>query len=131
MLWSKSRCRIGLRWIYTVSVFALFCPFLNVFSSPCTTICSFSSAFLYAHIRTNQTVTYWTKVFQKNNFVKGYSLILKYHFHCSSTTLLKKILSIDNSLLIADMDFKNADEKAHTFYGQAKTDKNGQKTDTV
>ena len=28
-------------------------------------ICAFSSAFLYVHIRTKQTVTYWTKVFRK------------------------------------------------------------------
>ena len=28
-------------------------------------VCAFSSAFLYVHICTNQTITYWTKVFRK------------------------------------------------------------------
>ena len=31
---------------------------------------TFSSAFLYVHIRNNQIVTYWTKVFQKK-FLKN------------------------------------------------------------
>ena len=35
---------------------------------------AFSSAFLYFHIRTNQTVTYWKKVFRKKFFVKDTAL---------------------------------------------------------
>ena len=41
-------------------------------------VCSFSSAFSYVHIRTNQTVTGWTKVFRKIVFVNRYSSVLKY-----------------------------------------------------
>ena len=69
-------------------------------------VCSFSCAFLYAHIRTNQTVTYWTKVFRKNFFVKGYSPILKHCSHRLYTKFLNKIFVniLYNSLLSADMD---------------------------
>ena len=66
----------------------------------------FSSAFLYLHIRTNQTVTYWTKVVRKKVFAKGYSLILKYRSYRSYTKFLNKFLSIYYSLLSADMDLK-------------------------
>ena len=38
-------------------------------------VCPFSSAFLYVHIRTNQTVTYWTKVFRKNFLLRGTALL--------------------------------------------------------
>ena len=41
-------------------------------------VCAFSSAFLYVHIRSNQTVTYWTKLFRKKLFLKRYNSILKY-----------------------------------------------------
>ena len=67
-------------------------------------VCAFSSAFLYVHIRTNQTVTYWTKVFQKIVFVKGYSSILKYRFYRSYGKFSTKLLSLCNSVLSADMD---------------------------
>ena len=63
-------------------------------------VCDFSSAFLYVHIRTNQTVTYWTKVFRKHFFVKTYSSVLKYRSYRSYT----KFLFIYNNLLSADMD---------------------------
>ena len=54
-------------------------------------VCAFSSAFLFVHIRTNQTVTYWTKVFPKKFFVKGYSSISKYRSYRSYTKFLNKI----------------------------------------
>ena len=54
-------------------------------------VCAFSSAFLCVHICTNQTVTYWTKVFRKIFFVKGYSSISKYRSYCSYTKFLNKI----------------------------------------
>ena len=54
-------------------------------------VCAFSSAFLCVHIRTNQTVTYWTKVFRKNFFVKGYISISKYRSYRSYTKFLNKI----------------------------------------
>ena len=41
-------------------------------------VCPFPSAFLYVHIRTNQSVTYWAKTFRKKIFAKGHSPILKY-----------------------------------------------------
>ena len=43
------------------SVFVRFFTFLLLHEK----VCAILSAFLYAHIRTNQTVAYWTKVFQK------------------------------------------------------------------
>ena len=48
-------------------------------------VCAFSSSFLCVHIRTNQTVTNWTKVFRKNFFVKGYSSFSKYRSYRSYT----------------------------------------------
>ena len=54
-------------------------------------VCPFSSAFLYVHIRTNQTVTYWTKVVRKKFFAKGYILKLKYRSYRSSTNYLNKV----------------------------------------
>ena len=54
-------------------------------------VCAFESAFLYVHIRTNQTVTYWTKVFRKKCFVKGYCSILNYSSYRSYTKYLNKI----------------------------------------
>ena len=68
-------------------VFVRFFTFLFLLD----TVCAFSSAFLCVHIRTNQTVTYWTKVFRKNFFVKGYSSILKYRSYRSFTKFFNKI----------------------------------------
>ena len=45
---------------------------------------------LYAHIRSNQAVTNWTKAFQKK-FVKGFGPILKYRSYRSYTNFLNKI----------------------------------------
>ena len=42
--------------------FVLSCQFSYVFASPWK-VCSFSSAFLYVQIRSNQTVTFWTIFF--------------------------------------------------------------------
>ena len=55
---------------------------------------SFSSAFLYVHIRTysNQIVTYWTKVFEKKFLQRGCSPILKYRSGHLYTKFLNKIL---------------------------------------
>ena len=52
---------------------------------------AFSSAFLWVHIRTNKTVTHWTKVFRKNFSVKRYSSILKYRSYRLCTKFLSKI----------------------------------------
>ena len=50
-------------------------------------VCDFSSAFLYVHIRTNQTVTYWTKVFRKKFFCQGVQL----YFEISLLSFIHKI----------------------------------------
>ena len=56
------------------------------------------------------------KFSEKNFFVKGYNLILKYCFHLSYTKFLYQILSICTSLLSADIyNDQKADEKVHTF----------------
>ena len=85
--------RVNLHSVRFSSVFFTFLLLLDK-------VCAFSSAFLYVHIRTNQTVTYWTKVFRKKFFVKWYSSISKYRSYRSYT----KFLSIYDSLLSADMD---------------------------
>ena len=68
-----------------------FCPFFTFLLLP-EQVCLFSSAFLYVHIRTNQTVTYWTKVVRKKFFAKSYSLFLKYRSYRSYTKFLNEIL---------------------------------------
>ena len=79
------------RWIYTVSVFRTFSSVFFAFLLLLDKVCAFSSAFLCVHMRTNQTVTYWTKVFQKKFFVKEYSSISKYRSYRSYTKFLNKI----------------------------------------
>ena len=76
----------------------------------------FSSAFLNAHIRTNHTVTYWTKVFRKKIFVKGYGPILKYRSHRSYIKFFEQ--KFDQCITVYVVRIranKNADKKAHTF----------------
>ena len=79
--------KVNLHSIRFSYVFVRFFTFLLLLDK----VCAFSSAFLCVHIRTNQTVTYWTKVFRKNFFVKGYSSISKYRFYRSYTKFLNKI----------------------------------------
>ena len=50
-------------------------------------VCRFSSAFLFAHIRTNQTVTYWTKVVRKKIFCKA----VQPYFEMSLLSFIHKI----------------------------------------
>ena len=59
--------KVNLHSIRFSYVFVRFFTFLLLLEK----VCAFSSAFLFVYIRTNQTVTYWTKVFRKNFFVKG------------------------------------------------------------
>ena len=82
-----SPLKVNLHRIRFSSVFVCFFTFLLLLDK----VCAFSSAFLCVHIRTYQTVTYWTKVFRKNFFVKGYSSILKYRSYRSYTKFLNKI----------------------------------------
>ena len=104
------------RWIYIVSVFR---PLLCVFLLH-EKVCSFSSAFLHVHFRTNHTVTYWAKVFRKKFFVKGYSPISKYRSHRSYTNFWTILLSICNSLLRAKMDLKKYGWKSAYFFTKQK-----------
>ena len=113
-----------LRWIYTVSVFR---PFSSAFFTflLLEKVCAFSSAFWLVHIRTNQTVTHWAKVFQKKFFVKGtalfwnIALIVHTQNFCLYTTVY----------LVRIRTYKNADEKAHTFSKRSKNVKKRTKTD--
>ena len=91
--------KVDLHRIHFSSVFVRFFTFLLLLEK----VCAFSSAYLYVHIRTNQTGTYWTKVFRKKFFVKRYrySFILKYSPHRSYTKFYQYT---NNSLLSADMD---------------------------
>ena len=82
-----SRLKVNLHSIRFSSVFVRFYTFLLLLDK----VRAFSSAFLCVHIRVNQTVTYWTKVFRKNFFVKGYSSISKYRSYRSYTKFLNKI----------------------------------------
>ena len=53
------KVKVNLHSIRFSYVFVRFFTFLLLLDK----VCAFSSAFLCVHIRTNQTVTYWTKVF--------------------------------------------------------------------
>ena len=106
-----------LRRIYTVSVFR---SFLLLHEK----VCAFSSAFLYVHIRTNQTVTYWTKVFRKKNFCKGVQL----YFKISLLSFIYKIFEQNfypyvTVYLVRIWTYKNADEKAQAFSRRSKNAK--------
>ena len=81
--------------------------FSSVFVRFCISIKSmlFLPAFLKVHIRTNQNASYWTKVFRKNIFVKGYSFLLKYRSHRSCINFFDKIFINKNSLLSAEKEF--------------------------
>ena len=89
----------------------------------------FPYAFLYVRIRINQIATHWKKVFRKDFFVKRYSPIFQnIALIVHAQKFWTKFLSLCNSLLSADIwTYQNADKKAQTFYGEAKTLKSGQK----
>ena len=87
LVWIWSFIKVNLHSIRFSYVFVRFFTFLVLLDK----VCAFSSAFLCVHIRTNQTVTYWTKVFRKKIFVKGYSSISKYRSYRSCTKFLNKI----------------------------------------
>ena len=84
---SAKTLKVNLHSIRFSYVFVRFFTFLLLLDK----VCAFSSAFLCVHIRTNQTVSYWTKVFRKNFFVKGYISISKYRSYRSYTKFLNKI----------------------------------------
>ena len=120
---------MGLHSIRFSYVFVRFFTFLLLLDK----VCAFSSAFLCVHIRTNQIVTYWTKVFRKKFFVKRYSSILKYRSYPSYTKFLNKIFEQNFYLyttvyLVRIWTYKNADEKAHTFSRRSKNVKKRTKT---
>ena len=84
----------------------------------CKKVCAFSSAFLYVHIRTNQIVTYCTKVVPKNFFVKGYKRTSQFWniaLIVYTQSFWTKFLSICNSLLSADMDLQKCGWKSANF----------------
>ena len=83
----RSRCELVKVNLHSIRFSYVFFTFLLLLDK----VCAFSSAFLCVHIRTNQTVTYWTKVFPKKFFVKGYSSISKYRSYRSYTKFLNKI----------------------------------------
>ena len=105
-------------------VFVRFFTFLLLLDK----VCALLSAFLCVHIRTNQTVTYWTKVFRKNFFVKGCSSISKYGSYRSYTKFLNKIFIYITVYLVRIWTYKNANEKAHTFSRRSKNVKERTKT---
>ena len=81
-------------------------PFLSVFFTFLLLreqICPFSSAILYVHIRTNQTVTYWTKVVQKLFLPSVTALFRNIALIVHTQNFGTKFLSIYNSLLSVDM----------------------------
>ena len=108
--------KVNLHSIRFSYVFVRFFTFLLLLDK----VCAFSSAFSCVHIRTNQTVTYWTKVFRKN-FCKGVQL----YFEISLLSFIHKIFEQNFYLhitvyLVRIWTYKNADEKAHTFSRRSK-----------
>ena len=120
-----SQYKLDLHSICFSSVFAVFFKFLLLRKK----VCNFSSAFLYVNILTNQIVTYWTKVFQKNFFGKRYSSTLKYRYYRSHTKFLNKIFMNITVYLMRIWPYKNVDEKAHSFSRRSKNVKKRTKTD--
>ena len=105
-------------------VFVRFFTFLLLLDK----VCAFSSAFLCVHIRTNQTVTYWIKVFRKK-FFEG----VQRYFEISLLSFIHKIFEQNFYLyitvyLVRIWTYKNADEKAHTFSRRSKNVKKRTKT---
>ena len=80
-------------------------------------VCSFSSAFLYVHICTNQIVTYWTKFFLKIFFVKK----VQSYFEISLSPFIHKIFEQNfcqyvTIYLVRLWAYKNAHEKVHSCF---------------
>ena len=104
-----------------------FYPFWHVFFLQ-EKVRSFSFAFLYVHIDTSQTVTCWTKVFEKN-FFKAIQL----YFEIQLLSLTRKIFEPNFYqcaivYLVRIWTQKNADEKEYTFSWSSKNvKKNEQK----
>ena len=76
------------------------------------------------------------KYSEKKFFVREYSAILKYRSHRSFTKVFEQNFYQNITVcLVRIWTYKNADEKAHTFFvdkqKRKKTGKNGPKTDTV
>ena len=107
-------------------VFVRFFTFLLLLDK----VCAFPSAFLCVHVRTNQTVTYWTKVFRKKIFCKRVQL----YFEISLLSFIHKMFGQNfypytTIYLVRIWTYKNADEKAHTFSRRSKNVKKRTKTD--
>ena len=118
--------KVNLHSIRFSYVFVRFFTFLVLLDKAC----AFSSAFICVHIRTNQTVTYWTKVFRKKFFVKGY---VQLYFEISLLSFIHKIFEQNFYLyitvyLVRIWNYKNADKKAHTFSRRSKNVKKRTKT---
>ena len=71
----------------------------------------FSSNILDFHIHTNQALTYWTKIFPKKFFCKGYSPTSKYYTHRSYTKLLNNFLLLACNSSV-DKDLENRGRKS-------------------
>ena len=121
----RIRLKVNLHSIRFSYVFVRFFTFLLLLEK----VYAFSSAFLCVHIRTNQTVTYWTKVVRKNFFCKG----VRRYFEISLLSFVHKIFEQNFYLyitvyLVRIWTYKNADEKAHTFSRRSKNVKKRTKT---
>ena len=93
-------------------VFVRFFTFLLLLDK----VCAFSSLILCVHIRTNQTVTYWTKVFRKIFLLRGTALFRNIA-HIVHTQNFEQNFYLYNITvyLVRIWTYKNADAKAHTF----------------
>ena len=101
-----------------------FCPLLTVF------IRFFFSSKKYrwlffvriVHIRTNQTVTYWTKVPPPNFFLlRGTALFRNIALIVMHKIFEQNFYRYVTDYLVQTWTYKNADEKAHIFCGEVKT----------
>ena len=93
-------------------------------------VCAFSSAFLLVHTRTNQKVTYRTKIVRKKFFCKG----VQPYFERLLLSFLRKVFE-QNFYQYACITvyvkriwtYETVDEKAHVFSRRSKNVKNRQK----
>ena len=121
---------MGLHSTYFSSALVQFCAFFLFLEK----VCSFSSTFLYVHIRTSQTVRYSTNFSEKYFFEE-----VQRYFEISLLSFIHKTFEQNfyqyvTLYLVRIWACKNVDEKVHTFSWEKqkrkKNRQNEQKSDT-
>ena len=94
-------------------------------------VCAFLLTFLYVHIRTNQTVTYWQKFFETildTGFQPYFEILLTLFMHKILEQNFSQYVTV---YLVWIRTYKNADKKVRTISWRNKNVKNVRKVDTA